>query len=239
MTAFRAPIRTARLALLATGLFLTACGDGSDTISAPETSVAPSSEAVSSTTAESVDVPVADDATDTSGETSDGEGSTAAETTASTVSAAGSDDAAPSTTASGDGGESDDGGGTNEADETTTTTAVFTSSPPASEDKVGCPEGTVLVGSNGEEPICSEPASGCPEGYRLIGGDNGQALCQDDEGNILRVSVDGTITPDTSVPFNGPVCRRLDADGNLVGIGLATSQQECEASGGEYLPDGL
>jgi hypothetical protein len=124
-------------------------------------------------------------------------------------------------------------------DDSTDTTATFTSSPPPAEDKVGCPEGLILVGSNGEEPICSTPGSGCPDGYGLIGGVDGAALCQGDDGSILRVYPDGTITPDTSVPFNGPVCRRLDDAGNLVELGLATSQADCESRGGEYLPDGL
>lgn len=123
--------------------------------------------------------------------------------------------------------------------DSTDTTATFTSSPPPAEDKVGCPEGLILVGSNGEEPICSTPGSGCPDGYGLIGGVDGAALCQGDDGSILRVYPDGTITPDTSVPFNGPVCRRLDDAGNLVELGLATSQADCESRGGEYLPDGL
>lgn len=125
-------------------------------------------------------------------------------------------------------------------DTTAGSDASFTSSPPPTGEKKGCPEGMVLVGSNGEEPICEQPGSGCPDPYnRLIGGVDGAALCQDDQGNVVRVYPDGTVTPDTSVPFNGPVCRRTDADGNIVELSLGDDQATCEARGGEYLPNGL
>ena len=125
-------------------------------------------------------------------------------------------------------------------DTTAGSDASFTSSPPPTGEKKGCPEGMVLVGSNGEEPICEQPGSGCPDPYnRLIGGVDGAALCQDDQGNVVRVYPDGTVTPDTSVPFNGPVCRRTDADGNIVELSLGDDKATCEARGGEYLPNGL
>ncbi len=149
------------------------------------------------------------------------------------------DDADAVVTSQAETGSADSSDEVDAAGDTTATTGTFTSSPPPAEDKVGCPEGLILVGSNGEEPICSTPGSGCPDGYGLIGGVDGAALCQGDDGSILRVYPDGTVTPDTSVPFNGPVCRRLDDAGNLVELGLATSQTDCESRGGEYLPDGL
>ena len=227
----RVPHRRNRV-LLALGvalIFLSACGGGDDSsLATPETTAAPS-DAPAETTAVSVEVPTAEE-----GET---------ETTPTSGDTTGSADEDPASTDASDTTESTDaetGEDTDTTDDDSVdTTAVFTSSPPPSDEKVGCPEGLILVGSGGTEPICSQPGAGCPEGYRLIGGDNGAALCQDDDGSVLRVSPDGTISPDTAVPFNGPVCRRVDADGNLVGIGLATSQEECEASGGEYLPDGI
>ncbi len=173
------------------------------------------------------------------GSTETGDGDSGAGTdieVPTTTTADGSDSsAALATTESG----SDTLGADTTGPDQTDTSSTFTSSPPNDGEKIGCPDGLILVGSNGEEPICSAPGQGCPDSYILIGGEDGAALCQNDEGLILRVYPDGTITPDTAVPFNGPVCRRLDENGLLVEFGLAASQEDCESRGGEYLPDGL
>ncbi|NOX29671.1 MAG: hypothetical protein GXP35_06445 [Actinobacteria bacterium] len=177
------------------------------------------------------------------GSTETGDGESGAGTdidvpTTATASGSDSSDGAPATTEPGSDTSDADASDSTDPDQSETV-ATFTSSPPNDGEKVGCPDGLILVGSNGEEPICSSPGQGCPDNYILIGGEDGAALCQNDEGLILRVYPDGTITPDTSVPFNGPVCRRLDENGLLVEFGLAASQEDCESRGGESLPDGL
>lgn len=122
----------------------------------------------------------------------------------------------------------------------TTTTITFTSSPPVQEgEKRGCPEGLILVGSNGTEPICQQPGAGCPDGYGVIGGVDGSLLCKGAAGDVLRVAPDGTVTIDTSVPFDGPVCQITDSDGKVLELTLAQDEAECLARGGEYFPNGI
>jgi len=122
---------------------------------------------------------------------------------------------------------------------TTASSATFTSSPTAEGDKVGCGEGLVLVGSNGNEPICQPPGQGCPEGYGVIGGVDNALLCKGPAGDVLRVQADGSVTIDTSVPFNGPICQISDDSGNVVELTLAVDEAACTNRGGEYFPDGL
>ena len=124
--------------------------------------------------------------------------------------------------------------------ETTASSITFSSSPPVSEgEKRGCAEGLILVGSNGTEPICQAPGAGCPDNYSVIGGVDGALLCKGIEGDVLRVQPDGSVTLDTSVPFNGPVCQKTDADGNILELTLAASEQDCLDRGGEYFPNGI
>jgi len=123
--------------------------------------------------------------------------------------------------------------------ESTESSVTLTSSPTVEGEKVGCAEGLVLVGSNGTEPICQPPGQGCPEGYGVIGGVDNALLCKGPAGDVLRVQADGSVTVDTSVPFNGPVCQVSDANGNVVELTLAADEETCTGRGGEYFPDGL
>ena len=125
------------------------------------------------------------------------------------------------------------------SDATADTATLATSSPTVAGEKRGCAEGLVLVGSNGTEPICQQPGAGCPDGYGVIGGVNGALLCKGPAGDVLRIQPDGTVTIDTSVPFNGPVCIRSNAEGVVVELTVAISEQECLDRGGVYHPDGL
>lgn len=144
------------------------------------------------------------------------------EATTSTVASTG--EQAPSTTA---------------PSQSTESSVTFTSSPTVEGEKVGCAEGLVLVGSNGTEPICQPPGQGCPEGYGVIGGVDGALLCKGQAGDVVRVQADGSVTVDTSVPFNGPICQVSDTEGNVVELTLAVDEETCTDRGGEYFPDGL
>jgi hypothetical protein len=73
----------------------------------------------------------------------------------------------------------------------------------------------------------------------VIGGVDGVLLCKGVEGDVLRVQSDGTVTLDTSVPFNGPVCQKTDAEGNVLELTLAIDEPTCLARGGQYLPEGV
>ena len=107
------------------------------------------------------------------------------------------------------------------------------------EDKRGCPEGLILVGSNGSEPICQEPGAGCPDGYTIIGSESGTLICRGDEvGDRLRVAPDGSVTIDTSAPFPGPMCLVTDSEGDVVELTPAVSEEACADRGGEYLEAG-
>ncbi|MCP3938410.1 MAG: hypothetical protein GY708_23935 [Actinomycetia bacterium] len=215
--------RTSRqiLALLVALLAMAgACSGDGDNLSSPTTLIIEDDSGPTSTTEGNIEVPTVDDDTT---ESTVGSDETAADDTENDT--ANTADTLPEST------------DTSESSDTTDTS--FTSSPPPTGEKKGCPEGLVLVGSNGEEPICQEPGGGCPEAHRLIGAVDGAALCQDDQGNVLRVYPDGTVTSDTSVAYNGPVCRRTDAEGNILELSLAVDQQTCEERGGEYLPNGL
>jgi len=128
---------------------------------------------------------------------------------------------------------------TSGSSESTGSSVTFTSSPTVEGEKVGCAEGLVLVGSNGTEPICEPPGQGCPEGYGVIGGVDGALLCKGPAGDVVRVLADGSVTIDTSVPFNGPVCQISDDNGNVVELTLAVDEDTCTSRGGEYFPDGL
>lgn len=225
------PSRRLLALLLALSALAAACSGGDNELSSPTTIIVEDSGGTDGAEG-SVELPTVDD--------SDDDGSS--DTTQTTSDASDTSDASTADTSTDDTGVEEQNGSeaTSSDDTVADSDTSFTSSPPPTGEKKGCPEGMVLVGSNGEEPICEEPGGGCPDPYnRLIGGVDGAALCQDDGGNVVRVYPDGTVTPDTSVPFNGPVCRRTDENGNIVELSLAVDQATCEERGGEYLPDGL
>lgn len=153
--------------------------------------------------------------------------------TASTTAASG-----PATTAGGTATTA--AGSTPTSADSTATTITFSSSPPATEgEKRGCPEGLVLVGSNGTEPICQTPGAGCPDSYAVIGGVDGALLCKGEAGDVLRIHPDGTVTIDEAIGFDGPVCQRTDSQGRVIELTLAVDEADCTARGGQFFPDGL
>jgi len=205
--------------------FMSAGGDDTTSTSPGDTNAASATTAASSGEGADVELPVTGEAADTT------EGATGS------TNAAVTSEATPGATTASTGAATPS---TEAAAATTASSITFSSSPAVSEgEKRGCAEGLILVGSNGTEPICQAPGAGCPDNYSVIGGVDGALLCKGIEGDVLRVQPDGTVTLDTSVPFNGPVCQKSDANGNILELTLAVSESDCLARGGEYFPNGL
>jgi len=203
----------ATLALIASIIgFMTAGGDETTDATPGQSDSAAVTTVVANAEGGDVELPVTGEATGSSEATSEGSSGTTEATANST------DDSAA----------------------TTASSITFSSSPAVSEgDKRGCEEGLILVGSNGTEPICQAPGAGCPDNYGVIGGVDGALLCKGPEGDVLRIQPDGTVTVDSSISFNGPVCQKSDANGNVLELTLAVSEEDCLARDGQYFPNGL
>ncbi len=204
--------------------FLAVGGDDSPTTTSGEAGATATTGAEGETSADGdIQLPVVDPVTgDTVTVTSGGSGSVATTrgTTQSSGSAAGS---ATTVTSSG-----------------TPTTITFSSSPPVTEgERRGCPDGLILVGSNGTEPICQQAGAGCPDTYAVIGGVDGALLCKGPDGDVLRVQPDGTVTIDNAIGLDGPVCQRTDSQGRVIELTLAVDEADCVERGGEFFPDGI